>query len=129
MAKACNHNCFQCPYDDCIIDDITTEERAEINSRNAELKGQFRKRKKCNLSDSAKERRAINIWLWHQNNKDRVKAYKKEYYAKHRDEEIARSAAYYREHRAEINATRRERRRLAKEAKAAEAAQSSSAEN
>lgn len=39
MAKAkptCNHEClatFTCPYDDCIVDDITTTERLEQDQR------------------------------------------------------------------------------------------------
>ena len=34
MAK-CNHNCFECTYDDCILDDkeITSVERMEIRQR------------------------------------------------------------------------------------------------
>ena len=29
----CKHNCFECPYDDCINDTITTTERMESAQR------------------------------------------------------------------------------------------------
>lgn len=29
----CKHECFECPYDDCIVNDITSEERKEIKER------------------------------------------------------------------------------------------------
>ena len=32
MAK-CNRDCFKCPYDDCIANDITLEERLEMKER------------------------------------------------------------------------------------------------
>lgn len=32
MAK-CNNDCFNCPYNDCIVNGITTEDRKEIRER------------------------------------------------------------------------------------------------
>lgn len=29
----CKHNCFECPYDDCIVNDITSDERKEMKER------------------------------------------------------------------------------------------------
>ena len=33
MSKRCNRDCFNCVYDDCIMDTATKEERAEITER------------------------------------------------------------------------------------------------
>ena len=33
MAKKCNRDCFNCTYDDCIIESITSTERMEQNQR------------------------------------------------------------------------------------------------
>lgn len=32
MSK-CNHDCFKCPYEDCVVNDITSEERLEMKER------------------------------------------------------------------------------------------------
>lgn len=29
----CNHNCFECPHDDCIIETMSSEERKELRER------------------------------------------------------------------------------------------------
>lgn len=31
--KKCDHNCFECKYDDCIIENMSSEERKEISDR------------------------------------------------------------------------------------------------
>ena len=33
MSKKCNHDCFNCPFDDCINDVLTSKERKEIAER------------------------------------------------------------------------------------------------
>ena len=33
MSKKCNHDCFNCQFDDCINDVITLKERKEISER------------------------------------------------------------------------------------------------
>lgn len=35
MKAKCNHKCFECPYDDCIVETITLEERKEIRERDS----------------------------------------------------------------------------------------------
>lgn len=32
-ARVCDHNCFECPFPDCIADDMTAEERKESIAR------------------------------------------------------------------------------------------------
>lgn len=33
MKYKCNHDCFNCIFSDCIVDEISSEERAEIKER------------------------------------------------------------------------------------------------
>ena len=33
MAKRCNHDCFNCKYEDCVNDTITQTEKMESNQR------------------------------------------------------------------------------------------------
>ena len=36
MAK-CNRDCFNCTYEDCIVNDISSEERSEIKERDRKI--------------------------------------------------------------------------------------------
>lgn len=36
-SKKCNRDCFHCQYDDCIMDDVSTEEKEMQNYRDASL--------------------------------------------------------------------------------------------
>lgn len=35
MINLCNRDCFNCKYDDCVVDNISSVERIEINTRDA----------------------------------------------------------------------------------------------
>lgn len=50
----CNHDCFECPYPDCVVDEVTPEEIEDSNIREARLSG--------NLRDAQK--RAYRAWYW-----------------------------------------------------------------
>ena len=79
----CNMDCFNCPYDDCINDDIkehegTTDEQAGV------IKSKYQKRRAAALS-RAKEYRAENL--------EKVKAQERECYARHKEEYRAKKVA------------------------------------
>lgn len=37
MKYKCNHDCFNCIFDDCIVETISSEERAEIRERDKQM--------------------------------------------------------------------------------------------
>ena len=82
MAERCNRDCFNCPYEDCILEesDITLAERVALQ----EMERDFV------LPKSRKEKE--------------IAAYKKAYYEANREEIAARQKAYREANREEIAA-------------------------
>jgi hypothetical protein len=74
----CNHDCFNCPYSDCIIpeEEITLQEIIDADRRDG--KPQSKEIKKALARERMKK--------WYAENKDYAKAKQKEYYEKHKDE-------------------------------------------
>ena len=106
----CNHNCFECPYDDCICDDdVSWQERVEADKRDQvhTRLTDVQRRKEKEYRDRHREQR---------------NAYAREYYRRHREERIAYQIAYAKSHREQVNAAERARYHKRKAAKAAEAA-------
>lgn len=73
----CNRDCFSCGYQDCIRDDVTYEEYAEIKSRDREEKL---------ISDKLK---------WNNAHPDVIKKAKAKYRAKNLEREQQKSRDYY----------------------------------
>lgn len=78
--KVCGRNCFQCPFPDCIMEDVTQEECAAAKKRDLEL-----------ITPEERDRA-------------RWRAY---YYA-HREQRLDRQKEYWQTHKEEINRKRRE---------------------
>lgn len=69
MSRVCSEDCFNCKYDDCVLDSlgrynkvVTPEEKAK------------------------KTKAAIRMAKYYQENKEAIKAQKKAYYYAHREE-------------------------------------------
>ena len=83
----CDRNCFSCPHDDCVADDITREEMAMSAAID-------RRAKLSPLSDDEKKAKELK----------RIRG--REYYHTHRERELTRSKTYYHTHRDEVLAKR-----------------------
>jgi hypothetical protein len=81
MSAVCNRDCFNCPYEDCVVDGESALEVARAEQRDQQAV--------CKPPEA-----------------DR--AYRKRYYEKHRAIETQRSRAYYQEHRFELSDKKRE---------------------
>ena len=111
----CSHDCYNCPFDDCIApeDDLLTAEEirrseqldkeAYVLNCEADYDGEEARRKK-RVSDTKRRYR--------QTHKAEEKAYGERYRATHREERRERNARYYEAHRDEINARKRALRAL-----------------
>ena len=107
----CNHNCFECPYDDCICDDdVSWQERVEADKRD---RPHTRHR-----TDAQRQKEKE----YRERHREQRNAYAREYYRNHREERIAYQIAYAKSHREQVNAAERARYHKRKAAKAAEAA-------
>ena len=108
----CSHDCFNCPYEDCIApddDDLTVEEirRSEHLDKeayllNCEADYQGEEAHKKRISDAKRRYRITH--------KAAEKAYGERYRATHREEKAQRDKRYYEAHKEQINARKRQLR-------------------
>lgn len=70
MGKICNEDCFNCKYDDCILDSL----------------GRYNKEPEPKEVSEKKMKNRIRMARYYQENKEAIKAQKKEYYYAHREE-------------------------------------------
>lgn len=130
-SAVCNRDCFNCPFDDCVVDDYTYDEVVEARERDKEYA-------LTEMDNSTREKVKKNteyLREYYQKNKDKKSEYNRwyreehkdemrEYYCKYRQEHKEAIQAYQREyqrkyrqeHKEELNAYQREYRRRRKEA-------------
>ena len=103
MTPVCDRNCFTCPYEDCICDDITYED--------------FRAEKEIDLMSGAKvyktspKARAAQK-RYYEENKEKVAAAQKRYYEENKEKVAAAQKRYYEENKEKwklYNAKRRKK--------------------
>lgn len=116
----CNHNCFQCPYDDCVCpdDEISPLEDLDARRRDAEFE-----RARCAADMDSEEAankklRSERSRVYARRNRARIKEVQASWYLRNRDRRIDAQKAYYAENRDRINAERREAYRRKKALKA-----------
>ena len=82
-ARVCDHNCFECPFPDCIAEDMTAEERKESIARDRDT----------NITPERKKRRA-----YYEANREKIADQQRAYREANR-EKIADQKRAYREAR------------------------------
>lgn len=109
MEKVCNHDCFNCLYDDCILDgatdaDIVGQDRRDkkiIANRNLDLVfDSYTGNPEDGENRGNKLRRAKSYYKQH---RKEINEKKKAYYWNHRQEILDKAAVYRESHREEIN--------------------------
>lgn len=109
----CDHNCFECKFDDCVCpeDEISPLEESDARLRDAEL---LRTLCIADLDDEDAQKRKMRADAnrrYEAQNREKVRACKRACREKRRDYYREQNAAYYLEHREQINAARREKYR------------------
>ena len=95
----CDHNCFACPYDDCIVEDESPEE-AEAAERRDELdretacKADKDRRRNTKYRDEHPEWYREYMRNYRHTHKDKIKAYKAKWYQKNRNRILAQQKEY-----------------------------------
>ena len=96
MGKICNKDCFNCPYEDCINDEMDHEDYREAADRNRELFMTPEKRKiaagKKAYREANREKIAAGQKAYREANREKIAAGKKAYREANRE-------AYNRYHR------------------------------
>ena len=106
----CKHNCFQCPYDDCVCpdDEISPLEEMDARKRDAEIS-----RARC-AADMGSEEAAVKKMrsersrIYARRHRVRIKQVQAEWYQRNRERRISAQMAYYEANKERINAERRE---------------------
>lgn len=115
----CSHDCFRCPYEDCIWPDeefeLTALEIAQSESLDREAE------RSCCEADyepdadrAAAARKRHRRREWYLDHRGSELAKKKAWRETHREEKHRQDMAYYEAHREEINRRKREKRALEK---------------
>lgn len=90
MVNVCNHDCFNCPYPDCIVDGMTAEEYRESSRIEREL---IRPKSRKEIAIAAKQRE------YYEANRESIAAKKREYYEANREKHNAYMREYRRKQR------------------------------
>lgn len=106
----CDHNCFECKFDDCVCPDeeLSPLEESDARRRDAEL---LRSLCPADLDDPEAQRKKIKADAdrrYVSQNREKVRVRKAACRAKRRDYYRKQSLDYYYARREEINAARRE---------------------
>ena len=105
----CNRDCFHCPFEDCIEDELTHEDyRAEAMIEKEFLFPKTAKQKKIAAGQKA----------YYEANREKIAAGKKAYYEANREKIAAGQKAYREANREKYNAYMREYMLKKREAKA-----------
>lgn len=105
----CNHDCYNCPHEDCINDELTFSDYVSSSRRDREVLTEEKitddRRIKWQIQNAEKHRESCRRYA--AANKDKREQYRKENY----DHLQGKAKEYNAAHRDEINARSRERKR------------------
>lgn len=102
----CNRDCFNCTFPDCVVDDISAEERRSARQLDAvalldDIKYREGKRSLRYYYAHREERLAYKK-AWRESRREEIRDYYKAYYQKHREEIRERQKQYTRRKREEM---------------------------
>lgn len=116
MPNTCDHNCFSCPFDDCIApeEEMTVYEEAEAERRdrdawNANCPGDY-----DDPVMQEKKRESDRKRRWREENREKVREYHRVYRAERAEHYRAMNREYYKKNRERIDAYRAAKRKLDK---------------
>lgn len=112
----CDHNCFECKFEDCVCpdDELSPLEESDSRRRDAEL---LRTLCPADVDDPEGQKKLFRAEAnrrYVERNREKVRECKRACREKRREYYREQNAAYYLEHREQINAARREKYRRKK---------------
>ena len=110
MKPVCDYDCFHCPYEDCINDEMRLEDYQE--GKKLEL---ISGAKEYNTSESHRAAQK----KYYEKNKEKVAAHRKKYYEENKEKVAAYSKKYREENKEKVAAHRKKYREENKEKVAA----------
>lgn len=120
MNPICNYDCFHCPYEDCINDEMRLEDYQEgkelelisgakeyrtLKAKRDANKKYYKENKEKvavyskKYREENKGRKAASNKRYYENNREKALAYRKKYYEENREKEAAYRKKYYEENK------------------------------
>lgn len=96
----CSHDCFNCPYPDCVCGDDDIDDMTALEIAEAEARDRRTERYNCEADYSHETADTIKA--------HKRRGYRRTYYNKHREEEIQKRREYREKNRAELRAADRD---------------------
>ena len=81
----CNKDCFRCPFEDCVLDELDHEDYKELSAIESDFIVQ---------KTDIQKKLAARQKAYREANREKVAAYQKAYYEANREKEAARQKAY-----------------------------------
>ena len=97
-ARVCDHNCFECPFPDCIAEDMTAEERKESIARDRDTNITPERKKRRAYREANREKIADQKRAYREANREKIADQQRAYREANR-EKIADQKRAYREAR------------------------------
>ena len=94
--KVCDKNCFECPFDDCIYDDLDLDDVKEQRERDAEHRAALKSEKELRIAAKKK--------AYYEANREDIAAKQKAYREANREDVAAKQKAYREANREDIAA-------------------------
>ena len=90
----CNRDCFNCIFEDCIVNELLPEDLKEINQRDREIRFINKDNKRKKIAERQRK--------YHEEHREEINESQRKYYAAHKDELNERRRKYREEHKEEI---------------------------
>ena len=109
----CDRDCFSCPFPDCIMDDVTAEERRSALRLDARARAEALEERQGagSKAERERERARIKYYKYHDKYLERKKAWR----GSHKEERRVYQQRYYQEHKEERRDYQREYARRKRE--------------
>lgn len=113
MKPVCDYDCFHCPYEDCINDEMRLEDyqegkELELISGAKEYKtSESHRAAQKKYREENKGRKAASNKRYYENNREKALVYRKKYYEENREKEAAYQKQYREKNKERLAATKK----------------------
>ena len=101
-ARVCDHNCFECPFPDCIADDMTAEELKESIARDRDTNITPERKKRRAYREANREKIADQQRAYREANREKIADQQRAYREANREKIADQKRAYYEANREKI---------------------------
>lgn len=109
--SVCDKDCFNCPYPDCILDELNAEDYVTTDRLDVEFSKTEAQKSKAERDREWRRKNKDKLAAQRDANKEKMSAYGRAYREKNKERESARKKAWYQANKARISAKRKVQRK------------------